>query len=82
MTVCGDYLDLAQNCRMNGIIIEFAILFFAVFTIEKALALPDLEISISILHLLLSLNWNCTSVFFFKVGDFVSPGSWCETPNF
>ena len=43
MTVCGDYLDLAQNCRMNGIIIEFAILFFAVFTIEKALALPDLE---------------------------------------
>ena len=75
MTVCGDYLDLAQNCRMNGIIIEFAILFFAVFTIEKALALPDLEISIPILHVFLSLNWNFTSVFFFKVGDFVRPGS-------
>ena len=33
-------------------------------------ALPDLEISIAVLHTLLSLNWNFTLAFFFKVGSF------------
>ena len=32
--------------------------------------LPDLELSIDVLHSLLSLNWKCTLAFFFKVGSF------------
>ena len=42
----------------------------------------SLTVCLDYLHLVHSLNWNCTLVFFSKWGGFGSSGSWCETVNF
>ena len=73
-------LSTSHSKSMAPMLSSSSLLFHSLLYLPVALS--ELEISTAVLHSLLSFNWNCTLVFFFKVDGFGSSGSLYEALNF
>ena len=67
------WLSTFRFKSMGGMLSSSSLLFDSLQYLP--VALPDRETCTAVLHSLMSLNWNCTFVFFFKVGGFGSSDS-------
>ena len=70
-------LSTSRSKFMEPVLSSSSLLFHLLLYLP--VALPDRLISTAVLYSLLSLNWNCALVFFFKIRGFDRSGSWYKT---